>query len=83
MLAATIRYEKSIRQWTESEAAREDPGPELRASAERAAQESGNAGIKPWAGPSALRGTWLFSALFGIPTPLRSWPPRDDIPATI
>jgi hypothetical protein len=57
--------------------------PELRAGAERAAQESGNAGIKPWAGPSALRGTWLFSALFGIPTLLRSWPPRDDIPATI
>jgi len=39
--------------------------------------------MQPWAGPSALRGTSLFSSLFGIPTPLRSWPPRDDIPATI
>jgi hypothetical protein len=57
--------------------------PELSASAERAAQDSGNAGMQPWAGPLALRGTWLFSSLFGIPTPLRSWPPRDDIPATI
>ena len=38
---------------------------------------------KPKVGTSALRGTWLFSSLFGIPTLLRSWPPRDDLPTTI
>ena len=38
---------------------------------------------KPREGTSVLRGTWLFSALFGLPTIIRRWPPRDDIPTTI
>ena len=38
---------------------------------------------KPREGPAVLRGTWLFSSLFGLPTIIRSWPPRDDLPTTI
>ena len=38
---------------------------------------------KPKVGTSAMRGTWLFSSLFGLPTIIRNWPPRDDIPTTI
>ena len=38
---------------------------------------------KPREGTSVLRGTWLFSALFGLPTIIRRWPPRDDIPTKI
>ena len=38
---------------------------------------------KPKTGTSALRGTWLFSSLFGLPTLIRNWPPRDDIPTAI
>jgi hypothetical protein len=38
---------------------------------------------KPKVGTSAMRGTWLFSSLFGIPTLIRNWPPRDELPTTI
>jgi hypothetical protein len=38
---------------------------------------------KPKVGTSALHGTWLFSSLFGVPTLIRNWPPREDIPTTI
>lgn len=38
---------------------------------------------KPKEGTSALRGTWLLSSLFGIPTLIRNWPPRDELPTTI
>jgi hypothetical protein len=34
-------------------------------------------------GTSALRGTWLVSSLFGLPTIIRNWPPREDLPTTI
>lgn len=38
---------------------------------------------KPKVRTSALRGTWLLSSLFGLPTIIRSWPPREDSPTTI
>jgi hypothetical protein len=38
---------------------------------------------KPKEGTSALRGTWLVSSLFGLPTIIRNWPPREDLPTTI
>jgi len=57
--------------------------PKVHAGVTGAAQESGNAGIKPSVRRSAPRGTWLFSSFFGIPTLLPSWPPRDAFPATI
>ena len=34
---------------------------------------------KPKVGTSALRGTWLFSSMFGIPTVTKHWPPREDV----
>ncbi|MCA3511523.1 MAG: hypothetical protein IOC80_10280 [Rhodobacter sp.] len=38
---------------------------------------------KPRQGRSVLRGTWLFSSLFGLPTIIRTWPPREEFPTTI
>lgn len=32
---------------------------------------------------SAMSGTWLVSNLFGLPTILRSWPPREQVPTKI
>lgn len=37
----------------------------------------------PKEGTSAMHGTWLFSSLFGIPTLMKSWPPREDIQTII
>lgn len=38
---------------------------------------------KPRERTSVLRGTWLFSSLFGLPTIIRTWPPREEFPTTI
>jgi hypothetical protein len=38
---------------------------------------------KPKEGTSVIRGTWLFSSLFGIPTVIRDWPLRRDLPTII
>jgi hypothetical protein len=32
---------------------------------------------------SAMSGTWLVSSLFGLPTIIRAWPPRDQVPTKI
>jgi hypothetical protein len=38
---------------------------------------------KPKEGTSAIRGTWLFSSIFGIPTLIKRWAPREDVPTII
>ncbi len=37
----------------------------------------------PKAKNSAIRGGFLFSSMFGIPTIIRSWGPREDLPTTL
>jgi hypothetical protein len=38
---------------------------------------------KPKKGASAIRGTWLFSSLFGLPMLITRWAPREEVPTIL